>query len=147
MCAASRADAFHPSANRQNFFIIANGEANDRETRITPEQAGITCATRMIPIPPEMLRETPVVMSPEAGSAEAGLVSPVDTRRTAAHCVELGLQALAGEGGAMRDSLIYGGAICLLHCERAPDLGRAAAEVRAALDSGAAMKRFAAARE
>ena len=124
----------------------ANGGANDRETRITPEQAGITCATRMIPIPPEMLRETPVASEAGASTAEAGLVSPLDTRRTAAHCVELGLQALAGEGGAMRDSLIYGGAICLLHCGRAPDLGRAAAEVRAALDSGAAMKRFAAAR-
>ena len=85
-------------------------------------------------------------MRSEASTAEAGLVSPLDTRRTAAHCVELGLQALAGEGGAMRDSLIYGGAICLLHCERAPDLGDAAAQVRAALDSGAAMKRFAAAR-
>ena len=128
------------------FFHYGNGGANDRETRITPEQAGITCATRMIPIPPEMLRETPVAPEAGASTAEAGLVSPLDTRRTAAHCVELGLQALAGEGGAMRDSLIYGGAICLLHCERAPDLGDAAAQVRAALDSGAAMKRFAAAR-
>ena len=117
------------------------------EMRVTPEQAGITRAERMIPIPPEMVRETPVAPEAEASAAEAGLVSPVDTRRTAAHCVELGLQALAGEGGAMRDSLIYGGAICLLHCERAPDLGDAAAQVRAALDSGAAMKRFVAARQ
>ena len=127
------------------FFHYRNGAAASREmreTRITPEQAGITCATRMIPIPPEMLRETPVAPEAGASTAEAGLVSPLDTRRTAAHCVELGLQALAGEGGAMRDSLIYGGAICLLHCERAPDLGDAAAQVRAALDSGAAMKRF-----
>ena len=132
------------------FFHYRDGGDNDDasgemcETRITPEQAGITRDTRMIPIPPQMLRET--LVASEVGSAEAGLVSPLDTRRTAVHCVELGLQALAGEGGAMRDSLIYGGAICLLHCERAPDLGDAAAQVRAALDSGAAMKRFAAAR-
>ena len=55
------------------FFHYGNGGTNgggnatnggdDRETRITPEQAGITCATRMIPIPPEMVRETPVAMS------------------------------------------------------------------------------------
>lgn len=132
-----------PSLSQPAKFFHYRAGGGDREVRITPEQAGITSSVRMIPIPPDMVRETPVY----PGSAEAGIVSPVDARQTAAHCVELGMQALAGEGGAMRDSLIYGGAICLVHSGRAADLGRAATQVRAALDTGVAMKRFAAARQ
>ena len=90
-----------------------DGDNANREVRITPEQAGIHQPARMIPVPPQLLRETSVYLDP--GSATAGITAPLDLRQSAAHCVELGMAALAGESGAMRDSLIYGGAICLLH--------------------------------
>lgn len=133
-----------PSLTQPAKFFQYHGGGADRAIRITPEQAGIHQSARMIPIPPQLLRETPVDAAD--GAADAGIVTPQDTRQTAMYCVELGMAALAGEGGAMRDSLIYGGAICLLHSGRVSDLGDGAAQVRTALDSGAALERFVAAR-
>ena len=132
-----------PSLSQAAKFFHYCGDGDDQQVRVTPEQVGIEQAARMIPVPPQLLRETPVY----PGSDEAGIVSPLNIRETAAHCVELGMAALAGEGGAMRDSLIYGGAICLFHSARAEDLGQGAEQVRAALDSGAAMRHFTAARQ
>ncbi len=133
-------------AQPAKFFHYKNGDGEaegERETRITPQQLGIAQSARAVPLPPHLLRETPVY----SDSAAAGIVSPLDARATAAYCVELGTQALAGESGAMRDSLIYAAAICLYHSGLATRLQDGAAQARRALDSGAAMERFAAARE
>ena len=119
-----------------------DGDESNQAIKITPEQAGITQPDRMIPIPPHLAQETPVY----PGSAQAGIVSPVDAPGVAAHCAELGKQALSGQPGAMRDSLIYATAICLTHCAQAPNLPQAAKQARKALDTGSALARFEAAR-
>ncbi len=123
----------------------ADGSKLDEAVRITPQQVGIAPASapaaRMIPIPTALLREMPAY----PGSAEAGIMAPVDTEKTAAHCLQLGASALAGQAGAMRDSLIYAAAICLFH-GAGVDWRSAAAQAGAALDSGAALARFTAAR-
>ena len=127
------------------FFGYRDGGA-DREIRITPEQAGIEQSARSIPIPARLIRETPVCADPARPGAEAGIVSPLDAPKTAEYCAQLGLRALAGEAGAMRDSLIYGAAICLFDCGRAGNLRDGADQARKALDQGAAMAHFTAAR-
>ncbi len=113
------------------FFQYHNDDDDDadREVKIAPAQVDIHQSARAIAIPPQLLQDT-----------------KLDTQAIAGHCVELGRAALAGNDGAMRDSLIYGGAICLLQCGRAANLTHGAAQVRTALDSGDALARFMAAR-
>ncbi|MDD9812600.1 MAG: anthranilate phosphoribosyltransferase [Gammaproteobacteria bacterium] len=125
-------------------------------TPISPQQIGIAQSARAIPIPAELAVETPVY----PGSEQDGIAAPVDCQRVAEYAAELGERALAGDTGKttgddattvatgqMRDSVIYGGALCLLHCGRAATLPDAAAQIRRALDSGEARRRFEAARE
>lgn len=130
-----------PSLSHPAKHFGYNAGSGDRATRITPAQAGVERSLRAIPIPPHLLGETPVY----PGSERHGVVSPVDARGVAAHCAELGLGALAGEAGAMRDSLVYGGALCLFHCGRAATLRDGAERVRKALDAGDARRHFEAA--
>lgn len=127
-----------PSLSHPAKYFGYNAGNGDRETRITPAQAGIDQSLKAIPIPPHLSGETPVY----PGSERHGVVSPVDARGVAAHCAELGLGALAGEAGPMRDSLVYGGALCLFHCGRAATLRDGAGMVRKALDAGDARRHF-----
>ena len=119
-----------PALNQVSRFFHYRGDRNDGgefEVRIAPAQVNIKCNDRAIPLPTD-----------KTGGA-------FDVAHYAADAVKLGMQALDGQGGAMRDSLIYGGAIGLWHCNRATDLADGAAQVRDALDSGAALARFTAA--
>lgn len=137
-----------PSLSQPAKFFHYRGLGGDEEVRITPEQAGIDQPARMIANPPRLAVETTACHVPaQPGCAEAGIVSPVDVRGVAAYCAELGVRALAGESGAMRDSLIYGSAICLFHSGRAASLQRGAEQARNALDAGGALARFEAARQ
>ncbi len=156
-----------PSLSQPAKFFQYHDAAADCEIRITPEQADIQQSARMIPLPSHILRETPMQVghvnghvnshvnghvnehanqSDQRDDSGMEVIAPLDTQQAAAHCVELGMNALAGEGGAMRDSLIYGGAICLMHSGRVATLGCGAAQVRTALASGGALARFVAAR-
>lgn len=135
------------------FFAVGGDDGGDESTGaqatpIAPGQVGIEHppTRRAVPIPPELAVATPAY----PGSEQAGIAAPVDCRRVAEYAAELGMRALAGEStgvvGPMRDSLIYGGALCLLQCGRAATLPDGAAQVRRALDSGDARRRFEAAR-
>ena len=68
-----------------------------------------------------------------------------DIAALSALSAELGLAALAGEAGAMRDGLVYAGACVLWHLGRVESLAAGAGQIRAVLDSGAAKARFEAA--
>ena len=125
-----------PSLSQPAKFFQYHNEADDdadREVKIAPTQVDIQQGARSIPIPPQLLQDPQ--LDPQLGTQ-------LDTQAIAAHCVELGTAALAGTAGAMRDSLIYAGAICLFHCGRATHLTHGAAQVRTALDSGDALARF-----
>lgn len=139
------------------FFAYGGGGGGDDSgdesagatpTPIAPAQVGVEHppTQRAAPIPPELAVATPVY----PGSEQDGIAAPVDRQRVAEYAAELGMRALAGESagavGPMRDSLIYGGALCLLHCGRAASLPDGAEQIRRALDSGAARRRFDAAR-
>lgn len=69
-----------------------------------------------------------------------------DIAKSSALSAELGLAALAGEAGAMRDGLVYAGAGVLWHLGRVDTMAAGAERIRGVLDSGAAKAHFEAAR-
>lgn len=84
----------------------------------------------------------------DCGLAAAGPTTamPPDGVSLAAYAATQGLAALDGAPGLTRDSLILSAATILTHTGKQPDLPRAAAAARAALDTGTARARFQAAR-
>lgn len=68
-----------------------------------------------------------------------------DERDPAQAAADAGIAALSGQRGAVRDSLVYAGALCLRHLHRHRDLARGAEQVRACLDDGSAHARLLAA--
>ena len=79
-------------------------------------------------------------MSP--ASAQSELPDEDEMRRRALAAAQAGRLALAGAPGPMRDSLIYGAAVCLLHRGVEISLKGASATVRSVLDSGLPTARF-----
>ena len=136
-----------PSLSQPAKFFAYINDSADEEIRVTPDAVGVNQTARTIPIPPQHINDTPLVT---ANESEAELSAPIDTQAVAEYCAQLGVAALSGDDddacAMLRDSLVYGGAIALLHCGRATTLGDAAKQVRAAIDSGEAGARFAAAR-
>jgi anthranilate phosphoribosyltransferase len=100
-------------------------------TELTPADVGIDQAMRAPRIPGRDARR-------EEGGDEQGSAT-LDTAQVAKLAADAGMAALAGQPGATRDSLIYGGALCLWHRGRYESLAGAAQAVRTALDSGKAL--------
>ena len=130
-----------PSLSQPARYFRYSDGCDDQEVRLTPAQVGIERSDRMIDIPLDLIKPTEVYL----GSADSGIVSAVDARAVAAHCVELGKEALDGKPGAMLDSLIYASAICLLQSGHATDLQQGASQAREAIRAGTAMQRLVAA--
>ncbi len=114
------------------------GLGADEEWRIDPQQVGLKCGERAVPLPGPL-----ACSSPSTDDAETG----IDTDAIASAAAEAGLNALAGEWGPMRASLVYSGALCLTHLGRCSNLQSAARVVRRALDSGSARRHFFGARD
>lgn len=98
---------------------------------VHPDMIGIGQPTRAVPLPQDI--------APEADAA-------IDCAAAARAAAAAGLAALQGAPGAARDSLAYGAAIMLHHLRRRASLGEAAAAAAEAIDSGAALAHFSAAR-
>lgn len=75
-----------------------------------------------------------------------GLKPTVD-KVTASETAQRGLAALSGEQGVAYDSLVYGGALALMHCGIADSLEEASKHVRITIDKGSALACFNAARK
>jgi len=67
---------------------------------------------------------------------------PTNLDRLATAAAELGLQALGGAPGAMRDCLVYTGALVLWHSGRSASFQAGASTIGEVLDNGKALKRF-----
>ena len=104
---------------------------------VHPEMIGIVQPTRAVPLPKDI--------APAAATADAAPAA-IDCRAAAKAAADAGLAALQGAPGPARDSLIYGAAIMLYHLHCHATLGEAAAAAAAAIDSGAALAHFNAAR-
>ncbi len=93
----------------------------------------------------QQVKNVPLPKSLPGVKAKDGTAARIDIDALASVAAQAGLDALQGNEGAPRDSLVFTGAVVLTHLKRATSMQEAADQVRGVLDSGAAMARFAAA--
>lgn len=122
-----------PSLQQPGKVWYYHDKGEEQVMELDPTSVGIQQTTRAVPIPEN---------APRAGSQKDEIDSAIDTDALAKISAELGLEALSGKAGPMRDSLVYSGAICLSHLKRYDSLQAAADAVRAVLDNGSALERF-----
>ncbi len=124
-----------PSLNQPSKLFVYQGDELDNEVRLDPSDYGISATVRSVPLPKII----------PAGDAGDEIMTALDPDALAASSAEAGLQGLAGVDGPVRDSLVYGAALCLCQLGLESDTIGASEKVRSVLDSGAAMRRFEAA--
>ena len=121
-----------PSLNQPSKLFSYQGEGPDTEIRLDPAECAIESPDRAVPLPENLPLQ-------EADDEIKGLVNADALAQAAATA---GLAALTGEVGPVRDSLVYGAALCLCHLGRYPDQATAAEKVRRVLDKGHAARRL-----
>jgi anthranilate phosphoribosyltransferase len=120
-----------PSLSNAGRAFHYHGGGEERCTDFKPAELGISQSVRAPRIPG--------APATGAGDADPG-DAPLDSVAVAKAAAAAGMAALAGEPGASRDGLVYGGALCLWHLGRYADLPSAAEAVRGAIDSGKALE-------
>ena len=124
-----------PAQAGKAFRYREGGE--EQAVEFTPADAGIDPPVR----PPK------IAAGPEGTGGEAAPGLHADAGGASAKlAAEMGLEALSGERGPIRESLAYGAALCLWHLGRFATLAEAADAARAVLDSGAGLARVEGAR-
>ena len=123
------------SLNQPSRLFRFSDDGEDEEMRLDPADAGIRSETRAVPLPGRV--QTVSELTPGE--------SAIDSEAVALAAADAGLQALAGDAGPMRSSLLYSAAQCLVHLGRAEALCDGVKMAAIALDSGEAQQRFQAA--
>lgn len=122
-----------PSLQQPAKLFYYHNKSAEQSRALDPAIFGISQPTRAVPLP-------------GAGSTRPAAAEKeppaIDAVALAKYAAEAGLAALAGAPGPMRDSLVYGAAICLMHLERHDSAAAAAEQVRQMLDAGVALARF-----
>jgi anthranilate phosphoribosyltransferase len=121
-----------PSLQKPAKILYYQNSGEDRSMIADPAGIGIDQDTRAVPLPGE----------PDEHKSTNGADVALRARALAHAAAKSGVDALKGMPGPMRDSLIYGAALCLVHTKRHESLDRAAHAARAVLDTGAAHERF-----
>ena len=124
-----------PSLRSPTEMFAYHDQGEEHALSIDPKTAKIQRRVKNVPLPESL----------PAIEAKDGTAARVDVDVLAAAAAQAGLDALRGSEGIPRDSLVFAGAVVLTHLKRATSMEEAANQVRDALDSGAAMARFAAA--
>lgn len=124
-----------PSLNQPSKLFCYQGEGSDREVRLDPAEYDIQSAERAVPLPQDLPQQ----------AADDEIKGTIDADALADASAQAGLAALAGEPGPVRESLVYGAALCLIQLGRCPDAASAAATVRSVIDDGHAARRLEAA--
>ena len=122
-----------PSLQQPGKVWYYHNKGEEQVIELDPTSVGIQQTSRAVPIPDD---------APRAASQKDEIDSAVDTDALAKIAAQMGVEALSGKAGPMRDSLVYSGAICLSHLKRYDSLQSAADAVRAVLDDGSALERF-----
>ncbi|MBD3620127.1 MAG: anthranilate phosphoribosyltransferase [Chromatiales bacterium] len=122
-----------PSLQQAGKYWYYYDKGEEQMQELDPKSVGIDQASRAVPIPESV---------PAAASQKDEIDSAVDIDALARISAEMGVEALSGKAGPMRDSLVYSAAICLHHLKRYDSLQSAADAVRDVLDNGSALERF-----
>ena len=124
------------SLSQPSKLIRFFGDGKDEEMRLDPAEAGIRSETRGVPLPQGLELESLGGSEPDSLKASVNVDAVVTAAATA------GLEALGGNSGPMRDSLLYSAAQCLLCLNRAGSLREGVEIAARGLDSGSALRRF-----
>lgn len=122
-----------PSLQQSARIFYYHDKGEEQFFEADPRSLGIEQQSRAVTLPKD-LPPAPVI-----GDA---IATSIDIDAAAQAAAEHGMQALRGQSGASRDSLVYAGALCLKHLGRHDSLAAAADAVRGVLDSGAALARL-----
>jgi anthranilate phosphoribosyltransferase len=117
-----------PSLKQPGRFFSYAEMGEESATELDPVSTGLTHPTRNVPLP-EQLADI------EQNNSEERL------EELATVAAKNGLEALQGNPGGTRDSLVYSGAI-MLHFLQQTSLADTADRIRTLLDSGAALDKF-----
>ena len=121
-----------PSLKQESKFFEYHHDGKLNEIDIHPEQINIKHDVRAVPLPKQ----------PNAKQNGDGTAAKIDTDKLAGKAAEAGLDALGGKNGPARDSLIYSGAIMLMHLKIGKNIKDAAEKIRIAINSGKALAHF-----
>ncbi|MCY3803280.1 MAG: anthranilate phosphoribosyltransferase [Gammaproteobacteria bacterium] len=121
-----------PSLKQPSKYFEFRDDGALTEVEIEPEQAGIDQDVRAVPLPE-------LEPSKVAGDDTA---AKYDIDQLAHEAARMGLSALQGEEGPGLDSLVYSGAIMLVHLDIEKNLASAAEKIRTAIGSGKAYAHF-----
>ncbi len=117
---------------RQGTKILSYGDdGGERESDISPREAGVEQDLRAVPLPPEI-----------KGYRRRNDDIEVDGSAISKAAAKAGLDALSGAPGAARDSLVYSAALILRHVGKVQDLAQGAEVAKKAIDRGQALRHF-----
>ena len=122
-----------PSLQQPAKIFYYHNKGEEHSMIADPAIIGIDQNFRAVPLPNK---------ADENKSVNKGAAATFKTNALANAAAKSGIAALGGMPGPMRDSLVYGAALCLVHTKRHDSLERAAQSAREALDSGAARSHF-----
>lgn len=120
-----------PSLRQPGKASRYENHGEEYEIDFDPTHLGIEQTHRAVPLPDDL---------PKTERADEVAIA-VDIGATAQAAATAGMRALKGEKGVTYDSLVLAASLILHHVGRAASLAAAAAQVRAALDSGRAARR------
>jgi anthranilate phosphoribosyltransferase len=123
-----------PSLRQQGKAVRFRSTNEDEALDLAPEDFGIALDQRAPAIPDSVLataREVELIDGPDFN---VGALAAATAAR--------GLAALGGECGPVRESLVYTGAVTLMHLNVGLSCAAAAEQVRHVLDTGEALRRF-----
>jgi anthranilate phosphoribosyltransferase len=121
-----------PSLRQQGICFNYQNRGEEQAFDIDPAALDIEQPVRSVPLPEEL---------PTAARPGDDIAVAVDVRATADAAARAGMAALEGAKGPTYDSLVFSAALVLWHLGREPSQKAAAERVRAALDSGRAVRR------
>jgi anthranilate phosphoribosyltransferase len=124
-----------PSLNQPSKLFCYQGEEADKEVRLDPAEFAIQSVERAVPLPQDLPGQ----------KADDDIKGSIDADVLAQAAAQAGIGALAGESGPVRESLVYGAALCLIQLGRCPDAASAVEAVRGVIDGGHAARRLEAA--
>ncbi len=120
-----------PSLQKAARFFYYRDQGQEQSVEIDPAELGIDPSVRAAPLPADLHK---------AGGA--GKDATFDTAAAAQAAVQVGMEALAGQTGPTRESLVFSAALCLWHVGRYDTVPAAAQAVREVLDSGKPLARI-----
>ncbi|VAW73657.1 Anthranilate phosphoribosyltransferase like [hydrothermal vent metagenome] len=122
-----------PSLRQTGKYFAYHNKGKEQGVDVDPTSIGIQQELRAAALPDNL---------PEATQTVDEVALKVNVKAAAQAAADAGIAALKGEKGATYDSLVYAGAIILMHLGKHANLQSAADRVRSVLDSGAAAERI-----